>query len=205
MPGALSAVGILLADAVRDYSRTVMLPGDAIEKLERHFAELEERGVREFAAEGLQGVAQRTVDLRYRGQGYELNVPCDTQLSAQAFEAFHRLHQQRYGFCDPARASGDREPAPAHDRGRRAVCTRTTANLHPVTARRLATRERPMSSSMAIHATRHLSPRTLMPGDVIHGPAMITEYTSATVLPPGCRRTSTASETSSIACRGGHA
>ncbi len=29
MPGALSAVGILLADAVRDYSRTVMLPGDA--------------------------------------------------------------------------------------------------------------------------------------------------------------------------------
>ena len=36
MPGALSAVGILLADAVRDYSRTVMLPGDAIENLERH-------------------------------------------------------------------------------------------------------------------------------------------------------------------------
>ena len=30
MPGALSAVGILLADAVRDYSRTVMLAGDAI-------------------------------------------------------------------------------------------------------------------------------------------------------------------------------
>ena len=29
MPGALSAVGILLADAVRDYSRTVMLPGNA--------------------------------------------------------------------------------------------------------------------------------------------------------------------------------
>ncbi len=26
MPGALSAVGILLADTVRDYSRTVMLP-----------------------------------------------------------------------------------------------------------------------------------------------------------------------------------
>ena len=27
----------------------------------------------------------------------------------------------------------------------------------------------------------------LTPGDAIHGPAMITEYTSATVLPPGCR------------------
>ena len=26
----------------------------------------------------------------------------------------------------------------------------------------------------------------LVPGDVVQGPAMITEYTSATVLPPGC-------------------
>ena len=34
MPGALSAVGILLADTVRDYSRTVMLPGDAAESID---------------------------------------------------------------------------------------------------------------------------------------------------------------------------
>ena len=37
MPGALSAVGILLADTVRDYSRTVMLPGDAIGSCRRGF------------------------------------------------------------------------------------------------------------------------------------------------------------------------
>ena len=37
LPGALSAVGILLADAVRDYSRTVMLPGDAIVEPRRVF------------------------------------------------------------------------------------------------------------------------------------------------------------------------
>src|SRR5580693_358897 len=41
MPGALSAVGILLADTVRDYSRTVMLSGDAIESLADRFNELE--------------------------------------------------------------------------------------------------------------------------------------------------------------------
>ena len=100
MPGALSAIGILLADAVRDYSRTVMLPGDAIDTLEDSFAELEQRGVADFTAEGLQGVAQRTVDVRYRRQGYELNVPFDKQSPAQSIAAFHRLHQQRYGFCD---------------------------------------------------------------------------------------------------------
>jgi N-methylhydantoinase A len=27
----------------------------------------------------------------------------------------------------------------------------------------------------------------LVPGDALHGPAMITEYTSATALPPRCR------------------
>ena len=37
LPGALSAVGILLADTVRDFSRTVMLPGEAIGKSQRHF------------------------------------------------------------------------------------------------------------------------------------------------------------------------
>ena len=53
MPGALSAIGILLADAVRDYSRTVMLPGEATESIDAIFAELEQRGVAEFTAEGL--------------------------------------------------------------------------------------------------------------------------------------------------------
>src|ERR1700722_14514759 len=92
MPGALSAVGILLADAVRDYSRTVMLPGDAMEGIGDSFTELE------------QGVALRTVDVRYRRQGYELNVPYDTQAPASAVEAFHQQHQQRYGFCDVKRS-----------------------------------------------------------------------------------------------------
>ena len=103
MPGALSAVGILLADVVRDYSRTVMLPGDAIDSVGAIFAELEQRGVAEFAAEGLKGVALRSVDVRYRRQGYELNVPYDAQLPGGAVEAFHRLHQQRYGFSDADR------------------------------------------------------------------------------------------------------
>jgi N-methylhydantoinase A len=93
LPGALSAVGILLADAVRDYSRTVMLAADA--DLENVFAELEERGRSEFAAEQLAGFALRSLDLRYQGQGYELNVP-----SAPMFlTAFHDLHRLRYGFA----------------------------------------------------------------------------------------------------------
>ena len=52
LPGALSAVGILLADTVRDYSRTVMLPGEEIGNLGGIFAELEQRGAAEFPRRG---------------------------------------------------------------------------------------------------------------------------------------------------------
>jgi N-methylhydantoinase A len=184
MPGALSAVGILLADTVRDYSRTVMLPGDAIGNLEVGFAELHQRGAAEFAAQGLEGTAQRTIDMRYRGQGYELNVAYDSQAPARAVDAFHRLHRQRYGFCDVARpveivnlrlrmiAAADpytptrREPVPGV--GSAACYTR-----------------RNVFFDGEFLPTPHYRREQLAPGAVIHSPAMITEYTAVTVLPPG--------------------
>jgi N-methylhydantoinase A len=183
MPGALSAVGILLADAVRDYSRTVMLPGDMIDTVDAAFAELEERGAAEFTQEGLQGTALRTVDLRYRRQGYELNVSYDPKSPAQAIDAFHQLHQQRYGFCDRSKpteivnlrlrmvATGEPYSPPQ----REAV---------PGDGKTAIYAERPVYFDGGFTATRLYRRDGLVPGDEISGPAMITEYTSATVLPP---------------------
>jgi len=186
MPGALSAVGILLADAVRDYSRTVMLADDAWEAVESNFAALEQRGIAEFKADGLEGIAQRTIDMRYHRQGYELNVPYTPQSPAGAIEAFHHLHEQRYGFCDVNKpveivnlrlrmaAAGERysparrEPVPGDGS---AACYA----------------ERGVSFDGTFIPSRFYRRDKLVPGDVIHGPAMITEYTSATVLPPDCR------------------
>ena len=80
LPGALSAFGILVSDVVKDYSRTVLwrvadkLP---IERLEREFAALRRRAEKDFRDEEWTGAInhQRSVDVRYQGQGYELNVP----------------------------------------------------------------------------------------------------------------------------------
>lgn len=184
-PGALSALGILLADAVRDYARTVMRPGEAIEGLEDSFAELEQRGAADFAAEGLDGTPQRTIDVRYRRQGYELNVPYDPQSPGLAIAAFHELHLQRYGFCDVNKpveivnlrlrmvAAGEpyappyREPVPGDGR---AACYA----------------ERLLWVAGSFHTARHYRREGLVPGDAIDGPAMITEYTAATVVPPRC-------------------
>jgi len=177
LPGALSAVGILLADAVRDFSRTVMLPSHA--DIEGFFVELEQRGFAEFRDEDLQGTSVRSVDLRYGGQGYELNVP----FRAEMLAAFHDLHRQRYGFANEQR---DVEIVN--------VRVRMIAKSEPFNPTRKDLREgsgkQAMLAKRMVHfdgrvlETRIYDRAALRPGDSILGPAIITEYTSATVLPP---------------------
>jgi len=70
-----------------------MLPGNEIVSLRNYFTALEKRGRLEFAAEGLDGVAQRSLDLRYARQGYELNVGWNERSPHDAIEAFHQLHK----------------------------------------------------------------------------------------------------------------
>jgi N-methylhydantoinase A len=149
------------------------------------FAELEGRGAADFAAEGLQGTALRTIDFRYRGQGYELNVPYDPQAAGDAVEAFHRMHLQRYGFFDTAR------PVEIVNLRLRMIAAGepySPAQQEPVagdgSAASYAVREVYFDGSFIPTALYRRD--ALTPGDRVHGPAMITEYTSATVLPPGC-------------------
>jgi N-methylhydantoinase A len=47
--------------------------------------------------------------------------------------------------------------------------------------------ERPIYFEGQFVSSRFYHRERLAPGDVIEGPALITEYTSATVLPPDCR------------------
>jgi N-methylhydantoinase A len=185
LPGALSAVGILLADSIRDYSQTLMVPGSAIETLAEVFAGLEDRATSDFAAEGLRGVAQLSLDLRYRGQGYELNVGYERARPSQSMDAFHGLHRRHYGFSDPGKPI---EIVNLRLRMVTAAESYAPAFVEPT----------PGDGSAAHFGTRDIffagcfipsklyRRAALRPGDTIDGPAMITEYTSATILPPGC-------------------
>jgi N-methylhydantoinase A len=180
MPGALSALGILMADVVRDYSRTVMLPGTS-EALDGIYGELEARGAEELAAEGLSGVAVRSADLRYVGQGYELNVAAGDGF----LEEFHRAHERRYGYAN-------RELAVEVVNLR----VRLTASSEAVELPRQAAREG--DGAQARVKTRGIwfegswqeswvyDRERLVAGDRFAGPALVTEYSSTTVLPPRC-------------------
>jgi N-methylhydantoinase A/oxoprolinase/acetone carboxylase beta subunit len=93
MAGALSALGMLLADRVRDYSASALHCLD----IETRFRELERTARRDMPG----GRVQRSADVRYAGQSYELNVPWRPPDSAKLF---HQEHHKVYGYSDPDRA-----------------------------------------------------------------------------------------------------
>lgn len=176
-PGALSAYGILVADVVRDYSRTVMLrPDDHIEK---HFKELEERGQVEFAAEGLKGLAARSLDIRYAGQGYELAIDWSTGFT----DSFHREHERRYGYSDVNRpievvnvrvrmtAAAERIPTPRHE-------------SRAGDGRAAFLKSKEVSYEGALVEAGIYDRARLRTGDSFAGPAVVTEYSATTFVPP---------------------
>lgn len=177
LPGALSAVGILLADTVREYSRTVMLPSDA--PLDTVFVEMEERAAADFAAEDLAGTPVRSVDLRYHGQGYELNV----QHGPEMMETFHALHAQRYGF-----SSINRPVEVVNVRVRMVAAAEPFEPvLEPLIegdGSQAFVKSRQVYFNGDFHETRVYDRELLRPGDTIAGPAIVSEYSSATILPP---------------------
>ena len=100
-PGALSAVGVLVADVIKDQSRTVMftLGAKEIAKLGRVFVEMEREAATVLRSEGFSRSRQRherSLAMRYRGQSFELEVR-DTTGDLAA--AFHRAHRERYGYA----------------------------------------------------------------------------------------------------------
>jgi N-methylhydantoinase A len=195
-PGALSALGILASDVIKDYSRTILVSNAKkapLELLEREFAKLEKQAVRDFHQEAWPGKVRckSSIDLRYRGQGYELNIPFTRNLLTD----FHQEHLRRYGYANPAREveivtlrlRALIRSAPSH--------VRTVAQTFPGRSRRDRlgrARFVPPSPSMAkvlfnvtkVSTSIH-SRDALQPGKKYRGPAVVTEYSATTVVPPG--------------------
>jgi N-methylhydantoinase A len=199
MPGALSAFGILVSDVVKDYSRTVLWRAHAklpLAQLQEEFGQLSQAAKRDFRSEHWAGAIreQRSVDLRYRGQGYELNVPFSRDLLAD----FHQAHARCYGYSHP-------------DREVELVTLRLRAVVKSPQAR-ISANESPPRTAIEPPRTRSRAAKTaaspeallvwfngkplrttvydrdrLTVGRKYSGPAVITEYSATTVVPPGMR------------------
>jgi N-methylhydantoinase A len=188
-PGALSALGILRADVVRDYSRTLRLPAATSRAvagaLNSEFARLERHGAREMAAEGFlrrQLRVERLLDMRYIGQAFELTVPAAGDFVA----AFHRAHERRYGYADSKR------PVEVVNVRARIIGLAPKPEL-----------PRPRPGSRDAGAARKRTARAWFAGRVVPaavyqrellragnefpGPAIVAEYSATTLVPPGWR------------------
>jgi N-methylhydantoinase A len=97
--GVLSALGMLAAEPSRERSRTLrrLLTDCDSAELERVLHDLEQQArdeLREIAGDG-KIHASFSVDLRYRGQSYTLNLAWDSLPALE--QGFHEFHLQRYG------------------------------------------------------------------------------------------------------------
>jgi len=104
LPGALSALGILASDVVKEYSRTVLwrISGElAHAEIESRIRGTQTKRSERFSPGGMAGKAtfHRQRRRALHGQGYELNIP----LTKNLLRDFEQEHRRRYGYTHPNR------------------------------------------------------------------------------------------------------
>jgi N-methylhydantoinase A/oxoprolinase/acetone carboxylase beta subunit len=166
--GALSALGMLMADAVHDYAAGVVGRAD----IEKSFAVLERR-----ARRGSPGaLIERSADLRYRGQSYELNVPW-----TNAVARFHREHRRLYGYSVVER---EVEVVTIRVRARTALPKPRIRRMMP------ARKGLPETRRVWVSGAWRKIPawnREQVASTPRNGPALVLDYGSTTLIPRGWR------------------
>ncbi len=194
-PGILSARGMLTADVVKDYARTVLSPLEGVSRksLARHFSPLLKRGRDDLRFEGFpRPVFSFFIDMRYLGQSYELTLPYQPKAGADVRkslkDAFDELHDERFGTSSPE------NPVEIVTIRMRAV-----GEVEHLPMRRLPKRRK--SVSHALTGTQKMvfdgsevdgsvyARDMLFPGNRFRGPALACEFSATTVVSPGweCR------------------
>ncbi len=195
-PGITCAYGLLLSDLTHDYGRTVLreLREVTPEELADWFAGLEARGAEDLKRDGIGAEEQvflRSVDIKYLGQGYHLNVATgggrvDPTTVANIAQDYHAQHETTYGFhrqdeplivvnvrvralgvrlkATPARHDlAEDDPRAAHRGSRRGIFDLASGVC-----------------DISIYDRARLGP-----GHRVRGPAILEQEDSTTVIPPG--------------------
>jgi N-methylhydantoinase A len=192
-PGILSARGMLTADVVKDFARSILLPvGEVDQKsLTRHFGALTKEAGRDMRAEGFARPRfERFADLRYLGQSYELTIPLGNSSTSPARlrAAFDKAHHERFGISNSER------PVEIVT-----IRIRSSGSVRKFAAKRVKAGGR--SAAQALAGGREMifdgkkvkgslyERDLLLAGDRFRGPAIVTEFSATTVIPPSaaCR------------------
>jgi N-methylhydantoinase A len=199
-PGVLSALGMVMADVTKDYSRTVMLPAEKAdaETLERLFAPLYEQARADLSAEGYTGDRVQllpALDMRYVGQSYELVVDIGAggprSREGRHVEDFHSTHRRRFSYASEG------EPVEIVNLRLKAIGQtakpqfphRTAAGLDPKAAH-IGYKQVHFADYESSRAARPIfaalyARERLAPGNIVVGPSVVFQLDTTTVIPPG--------------------
>jgi N-methylhydantoinase A len=190
LSGAFSALGCLVSPLRYDAVQThrVRLDGWDEKPLEDRFAELEERCLVPLRDEGVSGpsaVVSRSIDLRYVGQNYELEVPYDGE-PVRLRAAFERRHRQLYGYATGESVEGVNlrvVASVARATGALPAVSAGDGEVVPVGGQRAY-----FPGVGETHLSRYDRGR-LPAGRVVAGPALIEDESSTVLVHPGqhCR------------------
>ncbi|MEM2238137.1 MAG: hydantoinase/oxoprolinase family protein [Candidatus Caldarchaeum sp.] len=188
-PGLFTSLGLLMTDFrytfVRGFIKT--LSADSEEYFEKVFAEMEMEALKHIGGKGLKtdsAVVLRSLDMRYYGQGHELEVRVGKPLKAgETINRFENLHEAVYGF----KHGGENVEV-------------TAARLSVIIPRAKPSLPKPRQDGNSPKPAERkvyfgeewldtpvYSRESLPAGFSLEGPAIVEEYDSTTVVPPGWR------------------
>ena len=195
-PGNVSAFGLLTVDVRNDYVQTVVARHLDLDPahVQSVFGDLEARARTALDGEGFgrdEQRMQRTADLRYVGQAFEVRVPVtegelDGAAAEEVAQVFHAAHRQLYGYdfaTDPRQAV---EWVNLRVSGIGPIRRPDLVELEP----RDGGTDRAVTGSRRVFFDDWLDTPTydrlgLAPGDVVSGPAVIEEFGSTVPVHPG--------------------
>ena len=198
-PGTTSALGLLVTDVRMESSATLIERSDQIElsKISSEFERLENSGrIAHSSAASASGepIFERSIEMRYWGQSFELSVPVpdrkiiDADWMSELIESFHESHNTAYGF------RADDEPVELVNLrlttiGKIARPQLRKLDIISPNAKVAIKSKRPVyfgtdsSEGGVIHTTVYDRPK-LPAGSVFNGPAIVEEPDCTTVIQP---------------------
>ena len=185
--GVFSAKGLLLADSIKDYSKSVIKQAEKTgnKELKGLYSKLIKKSITDMKKEGFvdhQIKIFPTLDLRYLGQSYEISIPYKENCSFNS--VFHSAHQKLYSYSHPNR--------PVEIVNIRIKAVGTTKKIqfkknprHSTNPHDALFGEQEFIYGQKTYKSKIYKRSLLRTGNTILGPALIVDDESTTLLPPG--------------------
>jgi N-methylhydantoinase A len=199
-PGNVSAFGLLTVDVKNDYVQTHVSLAERLDAgvVSAAYDALTRQAADALAVEGFapeQHVFQRTADLRYFGQAFEVRIPVpegdlDDAALAAAAAAFHAEHRVLYGYDFSGDASQQVEWVNLRVSGigpiTRPEIRSSVVEVRGASATNLETTRPVCFDAGAGHVDTPVVARTdLAPGTTVTGPVIVEEFGSTVPIHPG--------------------